>query len=86
MSASLDVVFCRHMLASVHRDVKAARPAVNLRKDAWVWGPAFRDNWEFHGPGEFYWYGRAANAFDARAKGWSAWLRKEGVDGYVIAD
>ena len=81
---ALDVAFCRSLLSAVHRDVKAARPYLNLRKDAWIWGPTFRDNYEFHGPDGFYWYGSAANAYDARAKGWSAWLRKEGIDGYTI--
>jgi hypothetical protein len=46
------------------------------------------DSWEFHGPGRgpivgstdpvkppnFYWYGSADNAYDARAQGWQAWL------------
>lgn len=80
---ALDVAFCRHLLASIHKDVKAARPNVNLRKDAWVAGPMFRDHYEFHGPGDFFWDGRAANAYEARYKGWAAWLRKQGVEGYV---
>ena len=26
--------------------------------------------------GEFHWYGKADNAYDAKAKGWEAWLAK----------
>lgn len=70
---ALDVTFCRHLLTLVHRDVKAVAPHVNLRADAWVWHGG-RDYWEFNGPGNFHWYGSAANAFDARQKGWSQWI------------
>ena len=80
---SMDTDFCRSLLANVHKDVKAARPNINLRKAAWVYGPMFNDNWEFHGPGDFYWHGSASNAYDARAKGWMSWLKKEGVEGYA---
>ena len=69
----MDVEFCRHLMVLAHRDVKAVAPHINLRKDAWVWNGG-RDNWEFHGPGNFYWYGSAGNAYDARAKGWNRWL------------
>lgn len=100
MSASLDVTFCRHLLTQVHQDVRPvlrkwaeqhspdllAGRSVNLRKAAWVYGPMFRDDWEFHGPDAFYWHGEAANAYDARAKGWRAWLRKQGAPGYVLED
>lgn len=71
--SSIDVEFCRHLLTLVHKDVKAAHPHINLRKAAWVWC-AGRDHWEFHGPGKFFWHGSAANAYDARAKGWRRWL------------
>ena len=81
---ALDVTLCRTLLSLVHKDVKAFRPSVNLTKDAWTYC-AFRDNWEFHGPNEFFWYGRASNAYEARHKGWSAWLKQEGADGYVVA-
>ncbi len=71
--SALDVTFCRHLLSLVHKDVKALRPDINLRKDAWVYCYG-RDNWEFHGPGNFYDNFRASNAYDARQKGWSKWL------------
>jgi hypothetical protein len=71
----INISFCRALLSAVHRDVKAFAPEINLQKDAWVWC-AGRDHWEFHGPkNDFYWHGGADNAYDARAKGWSAWLR-----------
>lgn len=70
---ALDVMFCRTLLSMVHKDVKAAHPEINLRKDAWVYNFG-RDHWEFHGPNGFYWHGSASNAYEARHKGWSAWL------------
>ena len=79
---ALDVAFSRALLSQVHGDVKAFRRAINLKSDAWVYR-TMRDCWEFHGPDEFYWYGEASNAYEARHKGWSAWLKKSGVEGYV---
>ena len=36
-------------------------------------------NWEFF-YGKFYYHvGSAENAYDARAKGWEAWIRQKGV-------
>jgi hypothetical protein len=75
----IDTAFSRALLAEAHKAVKAAFPAIDLRKAAWVWC-AGRDGWEFHGPERFYWNGRAGNAFDARYKGWLAWLRFKGVN------
>lgn len=76
LTRDIDVIFCRHLLSLVHKDVKAAFPSIHLKKDAWVWSTGFRDHWEFHGPNDFYWHGNAANAYDARAKGWNSYLRK----------
>jgi hypothetical protein len=67
----IDIIFCRRLLAQIIPDVKMAGKLVN--KDAWVWNNG-RDCWEFHGPDDFYWYGTACNAYEARYKGWSAWL------------
>lgn len=78
--AAVDSVFSQALLREAHQAVKAAFPQVNLRKDAWVWN-AGRDHWEFHGPGDFYWHGRAGNAWDARYHGWMAWLHSKGVEG-----
>ena len=69
----IDVVFCRHLLAQLKPALRAAR--VRMFRDGWVYGYG-HDHWEFHGPHNFYWNGRAANAYDARFKGWSAWLEK----------
>lgn len=72
---ALNVVFCRKLMQLAHRDVKAAAPHINLRTAAWVWKDG-RQCWEFHGPQNFYWHGRADNAYDARAKGWNKWLEE----------
>lgn len=65
--ADINIVFSRTLLREGHKAVKAAFPKINLRKDAWVWHNG-RDHWEFHGPQDYYWHGRAANAFEARYK------------------
>lgn len=73
----INVVFCRHLLSEATKLVKAFRPNVQL-KCAWVYHFG-RDHWEFHGPEAFYWHGSADNAYDARYKGWMAWLEKQGA-------
>ena len=68
----INVTFCRATLSMVHELVRK----VGIRhpmKAAWVHRGNF-DTWEFHGPGGFYWYGKAHNAYDARAKGWHSYL------------
>ena len=42
-------------------------------KNAWV--HKCGRQWEFH-YGDFYWNGRAENAYDARANGWASWIIK----------
>lgn len=72
----IDVLFSRRLLAQIAPIVRKVgkRPM----RDAWVWNAvlAGRNHWEFHGPNEFYWYGYADNAYEARYHGWSAWLAK----------
>lgn len=77
--ASIDTLFGRALLAQGHKAVKEHFPEINLRAAAWVWC-AGRNHWEFHGPSDFYWHGNAGNAFEARYKGWMAWLHHKGVD------
>jgi hypothetical protein len=76
--------FERSLYAEVVMDVRKWKPTVNLR-DAYVMKVG-KDHWEFRylerpdrsnnytKQGEFYWHGSASGAFEARAKGWSAWL------------
>ena len=59
--------------------MNAAHLEINLRAAAWV-RCAGRDHWEFRGPDNFYWYGSASNAYDARAKGWQRWLRSKAAN------
>jgi hypothetical protein len=77
--SSPDIGISRLVLMESHKRVKTLFPTINLRKDAWVWC-AGRGRWEFHGPDQYYWNCRASNAYDARAKGWDAWLRSQGHD------
>lgn len=44
---SLDIEFCRSLLANAHECVKLYFPEINLRKDAWVYH-CIHDHWEFH--------------------------------------
>lgn len=73
---NVDVTFSRELLQQTMKAVRAAK-IQNLRS-AWVW-KAGRDHWEFHF-GDFFWHGSASNAYDARAHGWSAYLRHIGKE------
>ncbi len=75
----IDLSFSRSLLSQAHALVKANFPRINLKQGCWTYH-FHRDNWEFHGPDKFYWHGRASNAFEARYKGWMAWLRHKGVN------
>jgi hypothetical protein len=87
---SINVSFCREELKAVITDVKkhlqhtqthyTSTPEGSI-KAAWVYKVG-KDHWEFHF-GPFYWHGSADNAYDARSKGWTSWLRSQGADGYV---
>lgn len=81
MSAGIDAAFNRMAMTAVTADVKKYIPGVKLR-DAWVW-KCGKDHWEFH-YGNYYWQGSAYDASDARAKGWSEYLGKLGVEGYAL--
>jgi hypothetical protein len=37
------------------------------------------NDWEFHGPDNYYWHGNASGAYEARYKGWMAWLESQGI-------
>jgi hypothetical protein len=72
----INISFCRALLSQIVPEVRAA--GKSPRNDAWVWH-SMRYSWEFHGPEKFYWHGRAYNAYEARYKGWRAWLDRNVV-------
>lgn len=74
----IDATFGRLLLAEARKLVKKNFPKINMRTEAWVYH-FHRDHWEFHGPDGFYWHGSASNAYEARYKGWMAWLNKMGI-------
>lgn len=76
--------FCRHLLGLVMEDVRD-HTTVEQRKAAWAWKDG-TGNVEFHGPGDFYWHGEECCLWAARSNGWSAWLAKNGVDGYAMEE
>ena len=78
MTQDINVTFCRTLLKLVMEDVRLETTA-QQRKDAWVY-ECMPGHWEFHGPYKFYWHGSADNAYDARAKGWSAWMSHNGYE------
>ena len=74
---SVNTAFSRELLKRVLDDVRAYRTSTGDRfafkiTDAWVYKLG-RHHWEFHF-GMFYWHGSAGNGYEARAKGWRAWL------------
>jgi hypothetical protein len=71
-----DLSFCRTILKATLEEVRAAGLPQDKIKSAWVWKTF--NQWEFHF-GDFYWWGKAENAYDARDKGWSAWLAQQEV-------
>lgn len=76
MTTDINTIFCRELLKGVMVDVRKHTTAAE-RRAAWVYCTirhAGKNEFEFHGPNEFYWHGRADSAADARQKGWSAWL------------
>lgn len=79
---NINVTFCRLMLRQVMEDVKPLTTGAE-RKDSWVYR-CMKDHWEFHGPAHYYWHGEADNAYDARAKGWSAWLEQLKADAVMM--
>jgi hypothetical protein len=78
-----DVAFCRALLYALSQDFAAVGVEVNVWDGgAWTYNLG-HGSWEFHGPNNgSYWHGRAANAYDARYKGWMDWLRKVHPDKY----
>ena len=73
-----NTTFERAMLRDV---VAEARKLGAKIKDAWVWHAKLGGSklYEFH-YGDFYWCGRAENAYDARAKGWEEWIAKQDTE------
>jgi hypothetical protein len=66
-----NLAFTRLLLKGTMEVIKPLT-TVAERKGAWVYH-LMGDDWEFHGPNEFYWYGDADNAYHARQQGWEAW-------------
>lgn len=71
-----DRTFVRLMLQKVHADVKLNFPEINLKSARYYVMKTGKATWEFHGPNSYYWHGRAICAYEARYKGWMAWMNK----------
>lgn len=79
---SLDSDFGRALLAQVMPEVREYTTAAQ-RKETWTYH-FDRDHWEFHGPDKFYWHGSAGSAYEARYKGWCAYLASKGHPDYTV--
>lgn len=76
---NINVAFCREALKSIVADVRKLLPGVKLN-DAWVYHLS-NGRWEFHYE-SYYWQGSADNAYEARFKGWEAYMSKMEVGEY----
>jgi hypothetical protein len=75
----INVIFCRRLLGELRRELYKHK--VRPMADASVTNSG--RFWFFEGPNGFYWEGTADNAYDARYKGWCAWLEKEDMQAAV---
>lgn len=86
---SVDTYFCKTLLQMMQRDVtklgiKVDGKPLNLFSGhgAWTYKLGKRD-YEFHGPKDYYWANKGANAYDARYHGWTGYLRMHQPDDYA---
>jgi len=74
---SINTAFTQTFLRLIMKQVRQ-HTTPEQRKKTWVY-KLNDDHFEFHGPEDFYWHGTAGDKYDARAKGWSAWLSAKGI-------
>lgn len=73
-----NTAFCRTLLRALRRDMKRAK--TKRPTGCYTYRDTFQ-SWEFHAA-DFYWYGSAHNAFEARYNGIQAWLREHDPAGW----
>ena len=69
-----DHTFCRLHLKEVMTDVRQVATSAQIDA-AWAWKTSLGG--EFHGPGNLYWHGQVHCLWEAKARGWTAWLEQE---------
>jgi hypothetical protein len=67
------ITFDRLLLAEIVKDVRERIPGIQT-SEAWVYKTSL-DEWEFHYR-DYYWWGSASSAYEAKFQGWSAYLEK----------
>lgn len=83
----LNITFCGVLLKGLQADVdRVAGRKVSLFKEGST-ARLIQHDWEFTftarvGDKVFRWEGEADNAYDARYKGFCAWLKSRGTEGY----
>lgn len=71
-----DHAFCRALLRTTRQDLTAAQR--KALKGSWSYFYTGEGKGEFHVPStDFYWYGSAHCAYDARQAGISAWIERQ---------
>ena len=80
MTRTIETAFTQEFLRLTMLEVRKHTTAEERRK-AWTYRLDRRGHHEFHGPNGFYWHGCAGDKYDARAKGWSAYLTSIGKEG-----
>ncbi len=75
---SVEMAFERHRLKEVHIKVRDVFGIKSPMKAAWVQYWPEDEMGEFHGPGDFVWYGQVTSAYDARTQGWEEYGRHHG--------
>lgn len=74
-----DIEFSRKLLIEAHDLVRKHFPQIKMvHTVGWTYKHSKR-GWEWHGPDQFYWHGKADNGYHARYLGWMAWLKHKGV-------
>lgn len=74
--SDINVAFCRTYLSQLRPDVERLGYKVNKDGYVYVYHSGWSDSGEFHGPGGFYHYcGQVSCAYEARYKGWEAFMR-----------
>lgn len=70
--------FCRYFLSLVMKDVRKHVSKEDIKKS---WGWKFqKGQYEFHGPEQFYWNGKACCMWHAKTNGWESYLRHKGIE------
>ena len=75
--------FCRSYLKELLQD---AGEHISKEDQKAAWTHKTGNQWEFHGPNDFYWHGQSCCSWYAKAEGWTSYLRSIEAPGYGLGD